>query len=300
MKASTQIETNQKRLLQLAAKASVAVAVLLIVVKAYAYWISGSVSILASLLDSLVDSLASTLNLVAVWYAMQPADDKHRFGHGKAESLAGLVQSLFIMGSALFLLLQGIDRIYHPRELMYLDIAVTVMVFSIVATCCLVWFQRSVVQKTESLAIKADSVHYLSDLLANAAIIVALILTYYGWVQADALLAIGVAVYIFYTAIQIWKESVQHLLDRELPQAQQRRIEALAQQHPDVLGVHEIRTRQAGRTKIIQLHLEIDGDTPLWRAHRICDDVERLIRKSFPNCDVLIHQDPFKDNLVDE
>lgn len=284
---------SQARLLHFAAAAAVLTAVTLMAIKAYAWWISDSVSLLASLVDSGIDALASIINFIAVRYALQPADAEHRFGHGKAESLAGLGQSLFIMSSAVFLLARGVDRMLHPQPLESLDIAITVMLISIGLTFALVMFQRSVIRRTHSIAIKADSVHYLSDLLANASVVVALVLTAAGWPEVDAVLAIAISLYIFYTAVKIWSESIQHLLDRELPEQQQRRIEMIALQHEDVLGVHGLRTRQSGRTKIVQMHVELDGRMPLLRAHRICDQVEADIREAFPNADVLIHQDPY-------
>lgn len=284
---------NYSLMIRRVALASVLVALSLILIKTYAWWLSGSVSLLASLVDSGVDMLASLINFFAIRYALQPADEEHRFGHGKAESLAGLGQSLFIMGSAVFLLIQGVDRILNPRPLVALDIAITVMVISIVLSLALVWYQRKVISLTQSVAIKADSLHYVSDLLTNASIIVALVLSFMGFPQADAILAIAIALYIFYIAIQIWNESVQHLLDRELPEDQQHRIEALARKHVDVLGVHGLRTRQSGRQKIIQLHVELDGHLPLYRAHRICDQVEADLKKAFPGADILIHQDPY-------
>lgn len=285
---------KEQRMLQLAASASVFTAILLLVVKSYAWWVSGSVSVLASLADSLIDAFASCVNFVAVRYALQPADEEHRFGHGKAESLAGLGQSLLIMGSAIYLLVQAVDRMINPQPLAQLDVAVGVMGFSIVATFCLVMYQRWVISKTHSVAIKADSLHYVSDLLTNLGIVIALLLTQFGWQQVDPLLAIAIAIYIFYTAIMIWGESIQHLLDRELPEEEQRHIERIALAHVEVLGVHELRTRQSGRVKIIQLHLELDGNMPLWQAHEICDEVEREIKAEFPSADVLLHQDPYR------
>lgn len=284
---------NYSSLVRRVALASVLVALTLMLIKAYAWWLSGSVSLLASLVDSGVDMLASLINFFAIRYALQPADEEHRFGHGKAESLAGLGQSLFIMGSAVFLLIQGVDRILNPRPLMALDVAISVMVISIVLSLALVWYQRKVISLTQSVAIKADSLHYVSDLLTNTSIIVALVLSFVGFSQADAILAIAIALYIFYIAIQIWNESVQHLLDRELPEDQQQTIEQLARKHADVLGVHGLRTRQSGRQKIIQLHIELDGHLPLYRAHRICDQVEADLKKAFPGADILIHQDPY-------
>ena len=285
---------KERRMLQLAASASVFTAILLLVVKVYAWWVSGSVSVLASLVDSLIDAFASCVNFVAVRYALQPADEEHRFGHGKAESLAGLGQSLLIMGSAVYLFVQAIDRMANPQPLAQLDVAVGVMGFSIVATFCLVIYQRWVISKTHSIAIKADSLHYVSDLLTNVGIVVALLLTQFGWQQVDPLLAIAISIYIFYTAIMIWSESIQHLLDRELPEEEQLRIERIAMGHVEVLGVHELRTRQSGRVKIIQLHLELDGNMPLWQAHDVCEEVEREIKEAFPAADVLLHQDPFR------
>ncbi len=287
--------TNQSSnsLIKLAATASVLTAVILLSVKAYAWWISGSVSVLASLVDSSIDALASMVNYIAVRYAMQPADKDHRFGHGKAESLAGLGQSCLIMASAVYLLVQGVDHLVEPRPLLHMETALAVMLFSIGLTAALVLFQRYVVRKTHSVAIKADSLHYLSDLLTNLGIIVALWLTTLGWVQMDAILAIAISLYIFYTAVTIWSESIQHLLDRELPEEEQKRIKSIALTHADVLGVHELRTRQSGRDKIIQLHLELDRNLPLWRAHRICDEVEFGIQTEFPNADILLHQDPY-------
>lgn len=285
---------SERRILQLAASASVFTAILLLVVKAYAWWLSGSVSVLASLADSMIDALASAVNFIAVRYALQPADEEHRFGHGKAESLAGLGQSLLIMSSAIYLFVQALDRIVNPQPLEQVDVAVGVMGFSIVATLSLVLYQRWVISKTHSVAIKADSLHYVSDLLTNVGIVVALVLTQFGWEQVDPLLAIAIAIYIFYTAIMIWTESIQHLLDRELPEEEQGKIERIAMEHVEVLGVHELRTRQSGRVKIIQLHLELDGNMPLWQAHDICDEVEQEIKSEFPNADVLLHQDPFR------
>jgi ferrous-iron efflux pump FieF len=288
-------QQNHARLVHFAAIASIAVATLLMAIKAYAWWISGAVSLLAALMDSTLDALASLLNFAAVRYALQPADAEHRFGHGKAESLAGLGQSLFIMGSAIFLLLRAVDRMLHPQPLEQLDVAVSVMLISILLTSVLVWYQRRVIAQTHSPAIKADSLHYLSDLLTNAGVIVALLLSWARWPWADPVLAIAIAVYIFYTAVQIWGESIQLLLDRELPEEEQRRIEAIAVRRKEVLGVHGLRTRQSGHTKIVQLHVELEGKMPLARAHRICDQIEADIRREFPSADVLIHQDPYRE-----
>ena len=288
------------RLVQFAAVASVTTAVALLLVKTYAWWVSGSVSLLASLVDSLIDAAASVVNYIAVRYAMQPADKDHRFGHGKAEALAGLGQSVLIMVSAGFVLIQGIERFITPQPLKALGMAMAIMLGSIMATSMLVLFQRYVVRQTGSLAIKADSLHYFSDLLTNLGIVAGLLLVSLGWLKADGLLAIAIALYIFFSAISIWNESVQHLLDREMPDSERRIILDLAHAHPEVLGVHELRTRQSGRKKIIQMHLELNPSLPLVQAHAIGDQVEARIRREFPDSDILLHQDPYiSDDSLD-
>lgn len=285
-------EPRQQRLVRWATYASVLTATTLILAKLSAWGLSGSVSMLASLIDSLMDALASIINVLAVRYALQPADNEHRFGHGKAESLAALGQATFIAGSAVFLLLHSIDRLLHPAPLAHTQIAIAVMVFSIVATTLLVLFQRAVIAQTGSVAIKADSLHYVGDLAANAGIIVALMLASYGWPGFDPVFALLIAGYVFYTAWSIGAEATQHLLDRELPDRIRAHILALAQAHPDVLGVHALRTRQSGPHKVIQLHIELDGAKTLLHAHQVAEHVENRIKQAYPGADVIIHQDP--------
>lgn len=279
--------------------ASVATATVLIAAKTAAWGLSGSVSMLASLIDSLMDALASIINVLAVRYALQPADSEHRFGHGKAESLAALGQATFIAGSAFFLLLHSVDRLLNPEPLAHTVVAIAVMVMSIVATLALVLFQRHVITQTGSVAIKADSLHYLGDLAANTGIIVALVLAGYGWTGFDPVFALLIAGYVFYTAWNIGAEAAQHLLDRELPDPIRVHILSLAQAHPDVLGVHALRTRQSGPHKVIQLHIELDGAKTLMHAHRVAEQIESAIQQAYQGADVIIHQDPVTPGQVD-
>lgn len=285
--------TEHHRLLRITSVASVFTAILLILAKAVAWGMSGSVGLLASLMDSLMDAAASIINLVAIHYALQPADEEHRFGHGKAESLAGLGQATFIAGSAVFLLLHAIDRVLNPRHLEAPEVAISVMVFSIVVTCLLLALQRYTVSKTQSVAIKADSVHYAADLLTNLAIVIALVLTVFGWPGFDPIAGIGIAIFIFYSAFQVGNEAVQHLLDRELPDGELAAIEDVVRAEDKVMGLHDLRTRQSGPTKIIQLHLELDGNMTLNESHEIADRVEQILLSRFPGADVTIHQDPY-------
>ncbi|WP_199610410.1 cation diffusion facilitator family transporter [Flocculibacter collagenilyticus] len=279
-------------LVKAASWAPIVVAAILIVTKLYAWTITGSASLLASLTDSLLDVAASTINFFVIRYALMPADDEHRFGHGKAESLAGLAQSAFICGSSILLIFHSIDRLLNPHNVQHIDIGYVVTGLAIGLTAMLVIFQTWVVRKTQSIAIKADSLHYKGDLLMNVAIMLALFLTSMGYQQADAIFAILIAIYMMSSAWEVARESSQHLMDRELPEAEQQQIMAIVVAQEGVHGAHDLRTRQAGQIKFVQLHLELDDSLTLYEAHRIADKVEDAIDEAFDNVDVLIHQDP--------
>ncbi len=287
------VENPNARLLRLATYAAVAVAGLLILAKLAAWFLTDSVAILSSLMDSLLDAGASLVNMYAVAHALVPADREHRFGHGKAEALAGLAQSAFISGSALFLLAEAGQRLIEPQPIVRDEIGIAVMVLSLVLTIALVLFQRHVVKRTNSIAIAADSVHYRADILANAGIIAALVLAgRYGWIYADAIVAILVAVYILFGAWGIIRGALDQLMDRELPEEQRARIREIALAHGDVVDVHDMRTRASGTQNFIQLHLELDGGLTLLKSHAIADAVEAAICQAFPGAEVIIHQDP--------
>lgn len=280
------------RLVTTAAWTATIVATLLLIVKVITWWVTGSVSLLASLIDSMLDIAASVVNLVVVRYALQPADREHTFGHGKAESLAALAQAMFISGSAVFLILNGIDRFFRPHALHAPKLGVYVSLFAIVVTLGLVMFQKHVVRVTGSQAIAADSLHYQTDLYMNAAIMVALGLSYFGVTQADAVFAIGIGVFILYSAFKMVSEAIQTLLDRKLPDSELEQIRNECLNVKGVLGVHQLRTRMSGPTRFIQLHLELDDNLRLIEAHYIADKVEENLLALFPDADVLIHQDP--------
>lgn len=219
--------------MRLATYAAVGMASTLIIVKFAAWLMTDSVSLLSTLIDSFLDVAASTVNLLAVRHALEPADEEHRFGHGKAESLAGLAQSAFISGSAVFLLLQAGERLYNPSEIANTNIGYAVMVFSIVATIALVLFQKYVAKRTQSLAISADSAHYTMDVLVNISVIVALFLaTELGWQLADPLFAIAISFYILHGAYEIGIAAYHVLMDRELPDEDRANIHNLAKAHP--------------------------------------------------------------------
>lgn len=286
-------QIDKARLMRLATYASVATAVTLIVAKLIAWFISDSVSILATLVDSALDLLASVVNMVAVYHALQPADREHRFGHGKAEALAGLGQAMFIAGSAGILLLQGLSRLINPQPLAAgFELGVGVMLLSIVATLALISFQRYVIKRTESTAIKADALHYKTDLLVNGSVIVALALTYYGWDFIDPLFAIAIAVFILYSAWQIVREAIDLLMDHELPDQDRQKIRSVIMNHPQAIGLHDLRTRRSGTTVFVQLHLELDETLLLREAHAIADELEQQVAALFDDAEVIIHEDP--------
>jgi len=280
------------RLMRLATFAALAVALTLVLAKAIAWWLSGSVSLLAGLTDSLLDSAASLLNLVAVHIALRPADDDHRYGHGKAEALAGLGQALFIGASAVLVGAQGVQRLQNPEPLSGEWLGIAVMFLSLGLTVALLLFQRHVVRETGSTAIHADSLHYRSDLLLNSSILLALFLTVIGWQQMDAVFAIGIALYILWSAISIVREAVAVLMDQELPSDVSSQMHRLACNVPGVLGAHDLRTRVSGTHWFVQLHLELPGDLSLSLAHQRCVDVENAIRAHYPRAEVLVHADP--------
>ncbi|MDG1819484.1 MAG: cation diffusion facilitator family transporter [Porticoccaceae bacterium] len=280
------------RLLRLATYASTSVAIFLIGAKLIAWNASDSVSLLATLIDSMLDALASIINLVAVRHALTPADKEHRFGHGKAEALAGLSQSLFIAGSAGFLLVEAVRRIFNPSQVESIELGIVVMVISIVATLLLLAFQQHVIRKTNSTAIRADALHYRTDLLVNGSVIVALVLATVGWNGFDGVFAAVIGVYILYSAREIIVTSYDHLMDRELPDEDREKIKALVLEHPSARGLHDLRSRHSGTMTFIQLHLELDDDLSLLEAHKISDEVEENIQSAFPGSEVIIHIDP--------
>jgi ferrous-iron efflux pump FieF len=273
--------------------ASTLTALVLIALKLVTWLWTGSVSMLASLVDSAMDAIASLINLLAVRYALVPADDEHRFGHGKAESLAGLAQAAFISGSALFLLLHAVDRILHPAPVQRTTLGIAVIVFSLALTLALLTYQRYVIRHTGSVAIRADALHYATDVLSNLGVIAALLLAQFGLPIFDPILAIAIAGYILIGAWRIGRDSLDHLMDRELDDAVRERIKQLALEHTEVRGIHELRTRRAGQTAFIQLHLEMEPQLTLAEAHAIADMVEAQIRAAVPSSDVIIHQDPW-------
>jgi ferrous-iron efflux pump FieF len=281
--------------------ASTTTAGVLIVGKLTAWLMTGSSSLLASLTDSFMDISASLISLLAVRYALLPADDNHQFGHGKAESLASLAQAAFITGSAVILLMHGLDALIDPKPLQHITVGIWISIVSLVLTLVLITFQSYVIKLTGSQAVKADSLHYRSDVLLNAAVLVALVLSSQGFANADAIFAILLGGYILWSALQIGYDAIQTLLDRQLPEDECQQISDICCAVDGVLGIHDLKTRISGPIRFIQLHLELDDDLPLLKAHELSDIAEMRLKEQFPMSDILIHMDPIsvlpKENI---
>lgn len=288
-----QARTENGRLMRLASLASVGAALVLIAIKFAAFLQTGSVSLLSTLFDSALDAGASIVTLIAIRHSLVPPDAEHRFGHGKAEPLAGLVQVAFILGSSIVLLTEVVDHFLHPQPVQSPEIGIVVMAVSMAVTLMLVALQRHVVRKTGSVAIKADSAHYGSDFLVNASVVVALVLSAkFGWLWIDPAIGLAIAVFIAMAALKIGREALDMLMDHEMVDAERERIKQIVRGHERVLDLHDLRTRVAGQDRFIQFHLELDGNISLTEAHRISDAVESDLLLAFPSAEIIIHQDP--------
>jgi ferrous-iron efflux pump FieF len=286
-------EKRSVNLRRWAAVASLGVAIILIAVKLAAFLTTNSVSLLSSLMDSSFDAVASLVTMLSIMHAATPADEEHRYGHGKLEALSALGQAAFIFGSALFLIFESIQRFIRPAKLHAPAIGISVMVLSLVLTACLIAFQIYVIRKTKSVAISADHLHYKGDLLMNLGVFASLAVSYYThWPYWDPLFAFAISLSLFYGSYSITRESFDILMDKEIPNAERDKILELATRHKAVVAVHDLRTRNTGERIFIEFHMEVDGKMTLNEAHAITEEVERVLYEAFPKSEVLIHQEP--------
>lgn len=292
--SSSPAETG--RLMKRAALASMSVAVTLIAAKLVAWLMTGSVSMLSSLVDSSLDLVGSLVTFFAIRQALEPADKEHRFGHGKAEALAGMTQAGFILASAGGVLLTIVDRFLHPQQVQEETVGIAVSAVAVVLTLVLLAYQRHVVRRTGSIAVAADRSHYMTDLITNISVGVGLFLSStLRQPMIDVAVALGVAVYLVVSALRIARTSIDVLMDRELPDADRQRILDIARNHPGVRNVHDLRTRSAGLTKFIQMHVVLQPTMSLGRAHVMGDSIESEILAAFPEAEVILHIDPWND-----
>jgi ferrous-iron efflux pump FieF len=276
-----------------AALASVATASFLLLLKAYAAWATGSVAMLGSLADTALDVLASLVTLLGVRVAAIPADHDHRFGHGKAESIAALVQVGIILVSALGIGWRAADRLIDGAETARAEHGIAVSLIAMGATMTLIAYQRSVIRRTASVAIGADHLHYQSDLLLNLAVIAALALDQYaGLTGADPLFGIAIAAWLLFGAWRASVQAVDQLMDKEWPEERRRAFLAVAARHPEGRGIHDFRTRSSGSHQFAQFHMWVDPTLTIAHAHEVIEEIEAELAREFPGVEVLIHLDP--------
>lgn len=280
-------------MMKAASAASVAVALTLVAVKGAAVVVTGSVAVLSGLIDSAVDAFASLLAFWSIRESLTPADDDHRFGHGKIEALAAVGQAAFIAGSAVLLVFESVLSLLRPHPIENPETGMAVMLFSMILTAGLVAFQRFVMRRTGSMAVSADCAHYAGDIMMNGGIIASLFVSKrFGFPYSDPLFALGIAGYLIVNAARIAKKALSQLIDAELPEAEKEKIAAIVLSSPDVSGLHDLRTRASGTRWFVQLHLEICPEFTLLKAHAVADEVERRLTEAFPHAEILIHQDP--------
>ena len=272
---------------------SVGTATILIVMKAFALGASGSVSILATLADSSLDLIAALATFFAVRWAAAPADAEHRYGHGKAEALAGLVQAGLIFASAAFIGWEAVQRMFDPRPVVAGGWAEGVVVASIAVTLWLVWMQTQALKKTSSLAVAGDRAHYAADLAANVVVLIGVISgAFLSAPGLDAAAGLVVAVWLFWGAISLLRDSADHLLDHAGPEEDRVAITAAVLADPRISGLHQLRTRMGGQVLMVQMHVDLDPQLTLEAAHAIVVEAEQRILAAFPHADILIHADP--------
>ena len=276
-----------------AALASITMAMFLVAIKGFAAWATGSVAMLGSLADTALDLVASIITLIGVRWAAMPADDDHRFGHGKAEALAALIQVVLISISALGIAWRAIDRLTSSAETAGLELGLTVSIVAIAATFALLAYQRHVIKQTGSVAIQTDHVHYQSDLLLNASVIIALLLDqWFGWRMADPLFGIAIAGWLMYGAWRAASHSIDQLMDKEWPAEKRQAFLAAAAEYPELAGLHDCRTRTSGAYDFVQFHVWVPGEWTVEAAHERMDVVEEALQDRFPGTEILIHLDP--------
>lgn len=284
---------ERARLTQRAAIASITMAVVLVSLKTVASWQTGSVAMLGSLADSALDLLASLVTLVGVRFAAMPADDDHRFGHGKAEALAALAQVILITISALGIAWRAIDRLKNGAPTQGLELGVGVSAFAILATFALLAYQRHVIRETGSIAIRTDNVHYQSDLFLNLSVIAALVLDQMlGWRAADPVFGIGIALWLMWGAWKAASHSIDQLMDKEWPKEELEEFLVAVRDYPELDGLHDLRTRHAGTHRFVQFHVWVPGNWTVQDAHDRMDAVEEKLQARFPGTEFLIHLDP--------
>lgn len=280
-------------LMKRATMASSIMAATLVLAKLVAWWWTDSLAMLSSLTDSLFDTLTSLLNLVAVRYALKPADDDHRFGHTSIEDIVGLAQCAFISASMLIIILQSLERLSSPQPMAHEAIGIGVSAVGMLFTIVLVTYQSYVARVTKSLVVSADRLHYAGDIAFNLGVMASLYVgAHYGWTWADPVTALIIAGLVLWSSRTIGIRAFHNLMDREMPEEEKAKINAVLAQHPQIRGIHKMKTRYSGNKPFIQMHAEIPAGLSFLEAHTIIDQLETALLAIFPEAEIIIHPDP--------
>ncbi len=287
------LQLNNNKLKKIAAYSSVSLAVILIAIKLFAFLMTNSLAIFSSFIDSITDLFASLASFIAIYFSTKPANKNHRYGFGKTEALSAFLQSMLITISAIYIIFDGINKFINPIIITNTSIGLLVMIICTIATILLISLQIYVAKKTNSLAIKADLAHYSIDVITNIVVIISLILTKtINQNYFDIISAIIISIYLLYNAYKIAKDAVNLIIDRELAPEIKDIVINIIEKNINVLGVHDLRTRNLGDKYYFEMHIELDGNISLYTAHKITEEIEVNILKEFPNSQILIHQDP--------
>jgi ferrous-iron efflux pump FieF len=284
---------SDEALRRMASIVALAVALVLVFVKVWAWLATGSISMLTSAADGLVDVVASSVTFAGVRYAARPVDLGHRYGHGKAEAIAAFVQALLLAGAAVGLGIESARRLFDPQSLNQTGFGIWVIVGSSLAAAALVGMQTFVVKRTGSTAIAADRAHYVTDVAVNIAVLIALLLEHYlGWSRADAIGALAISAYMLWNARDMAAQALIQLLDSELDSSDRARIEAAVRNCEGVQDIHDLRTRNGGDRVFVEFHVEVDGSLTVREGHEISDVAEKAVQRLFTAADVVAHLEP--------
>jgi cation diffusion facilitator family transporter len=251
-------------------------------------------AVISSGLDSLLDVFMSAMNFFVIRKASEPADESHRYGHGKAESIAASVQALVIIFTGTFIIYKAVQKLLHEEAIFYSGLDLGVMCLSLVFSFLISTVLKKIGRKTESSALLADALHYTSDLYSNSAAILAIIFAYYtGIALFDILFAVITGLIIIYSAIKILKAGVAGLMDVSIPRSMERTIESIIEEMPfPCAGYHKLRTRFSGNSNYIDFHLLTCRKLTIDEAHALADAIEKEIAERVAKVDTTIHLEP--------
>ncbi|MCR3755242.1 MAG: Zn(2(+))/Fe(2(+))/Cd(2(+)) exporter [Candidatus Westeberhardia cardiocondylae] len=286
---------KKNNLTRFASFASLSISIILVSIKIWACFTTGSIALLTSATDGFVDVIESIITLIGVYYAQRPADDTHRYGHGKAEAIAAFVQALLLIGAGITLCIESINKFINPSTLSSQGLGISVIIGSTLCAVILVIMQTLVIKHTHSTAISADRSHYIADIAINITVLISLLLeNKFGLIRADSFGALIISCYMIWNARNMIQSTLLQLLDHELSKFERDKIIDIIQNCYGVKGVHNVRTRNSGDKIFIDFHIEVDGTIDITTGHNICKSIEKKIKRIFPSIDIFIYLEPKK------